>query len=524
MGVKELIKLKKAFKKIFVGAPVFLLTGSLAVSCSSNNSQFYLANFQSYMADNLLDILKQEHNNFNFRSFATNEDLERKFSTSYDVAIASTYLVAKLANSGELEPLDWSKFGLYQLDQNGNRTDKPITNAKEALTLFDSKTQNILTNIYYLKDFPNPEDGGLLNYCVPYFLQSFVFTYKSWNDYFPSNEMYRWDQVIDFASQRTGKNKEFNKIAMIDDYRSIYSIPRLIQTKDNPTVNPGNPVSTNPQKPIKPEQDATYSIDEFENTYSLLKSNFKPNSFLLNSDSNIILNDFTDDRGSDAGIMYNGDALYAYQGGDNFSTDEAFGTWIQNHFQEDNFRFKTVDLSETLIALDAAVINKNSRNIDEAYEVIKKIALEGADLSLYQETTANDETANINEDTATEDNTKEYADDTIFSVDENDNYIYGPMINFDYVQYTSPLRNLNTYVTNSLNMFDSIGGYFKDSYQYLVDDGILTTSQFKTYITALVEIFDIKRNGTSNNTLEQNLSDINKSNMYYAFQKIKPGI
>ena len=95
------------------------------------------------------------------------------------------------------------------------------------------------------------------------------------------------------------------------------------------------------------------------------------------------------------------------------------------------------------------------------------------------------------------------------------------MLNFSYVQYTSPLKSINEYVLNSEDKFDTIGGFFTDSYSYLLDDEVLNETQYKNYVELLTSVYRIEREGTINNMIEQNLTDINKSNMSNAFKNIK---
>ena len=508
---------RKLFKFLSL-IPLSLITASSITSCSVSSNQFYMANFENYISDDLKDILSNTYDNFNYRTFATNEDLERNFSRNYDIAIPSTYLVAKMANEGKLEPIDWSKFNLYKLDNQGFRTNQKIMNAADALSLFTEKVVNILTNVYWLKDF-TPEQGGLLNYMVPYFLQDFIFAYKN-SEKLPISDSKYWEKIIEYAGKNTGKDKAFNRIALIDDYRSIYSIPRLIQTQKNssnnssnnssptiPTINPGN-ANNITNTPVKPENNKTFSIQEFETTYKYLSDPFEgqKNSFLLNTDSNTILNNFADPKGSDAAILYNGDALYAFQGGDNYSLENTFEKWLKANFNNDQFKLKIVRTNDTLMALDGIVINKNSKHKEMAYEIIKKVTLEGADMHLY----ANQQQT-------------EYAENNIFDMDENDPELYkrGPMLNFSYVQYTSPLKSINEYVLNSVDKFDTIGGFFTDSYSYLLDDKVLNKTQYKNYVKLLTSVYRIEREGTINNMIEQNLTDINKSNMSNAFKNIK---
>lgn len=479
--MKKIIKVLKGFSLF----SIFSIGITNLVSCSSA-SEIYLANFQNYMSSELQEKLKGDFKNLNYRYYGTNEDLERSFEENYDLAIPSSYLIAKLANAGKLEKINWIKFRLKKLDENGNETDQFIETAKDALSLFTPNVQIILTEVYKLNGDP---PGGLLNYCVPYFLQDFVFCYKQKNNF--SIELQNsWFDIASKIGNITGEGKTFNKISIIDDYRSIYSIPRLIETKDspNPTVNPIN--------------SDFITIDDFYNTYKYLTFFFKEkNSFYLNSDSNTILNNFANLNGSDAGIMYNGDILYAFQGGDNYSDENEFKKWLLYNFNDNDFGLKIVRPEKTLTALDGIVINKNSNNKDQCYEIIKRICLEGSNIDLYESNSGNNIVYNQNS----------------IIKKENNEYVYGPMINFNYVQYTSPLRTINEYVKNSLNG----NGYFTSLYNYLLEENILTKEQFQIYIKSLVNVYDILETPNVTNTLEQGLSDINKSNMYYAFQKIK---
>lgn len=186
---------------------------------------------------------------------------------------------------------------------------------------------------------------------------------------------------------------------------------------------------------------------------------------------------------------------------------------------------------------------------DEAYAVLKKIGLEGADQSLY----TYDDNSNITG----------YNSDSIMAVmevDDNEEYIYGPMINFDYIQYTSPLLTLNAYVLNSSSNIQDIkdqstkaktyyennyknlssitnmdisntlwskgsNGYFTDVYSIIEENknnpnGFLSPNAYQTYIDKLTQIYNLKES-INPNFLGRNMSDLDKSNMYYAFSQVK---
>ena len=251
---------------------------SLLASCSNDNG-FYFANFQSYISDSLLNRLqsnsekgidnKSTIKNFNYRTFSTNEDLERNFYTNYDVAVPSTYLAVKLANEGELKVIDWSKFHLHKLDKYGNKTNDMIENAEDALTLFTPQVRATLLS-YDLTDaekiiekYPDEEkiykkDGGLLNFCVPYFLQNLGLTYKSedgkeWNFDNKNNDNLSWPTIMNVLRQKINDGS-IKKIAATDDSRILYSVARLIQTSSNstgPYVNPGEKIDSNTKSTTK---------------------------------------------------------------------------------------------------------------------------------------------------------------------------------------------------------------------------------------------------------------------------------
>lgn len=438
--------------------PVFLS------SCSFNN-QIYFANFESYISPDLMEELEGEFKNLKFRFYDTNETLERNFTRNYDIATPSSYIVQKFIDENKIAKIEWDRFNLTYFDEN-TQQEKKVNNSNDALNLFNEDIQSILKQNFIKTGV------DLLDYAVPYFAQDFVLGYK--NEKIPEPlGGWTWDHIANYFGDNVGKNKKYNKIVMIDDYRSVYSIPRLIETKNDlqPSVNLGG------------SPNDIHSIDSFKKTYNNFFGKFKnKNSFLLNSDSNNVLNDFTSEKGSDVGIMYNGDLLFSVLGGDEFPDPED-NPFFNDEDNEENFNVHFIRPNNTLMALDMLVINKNSKHIDDSHEIIKKIALEGSS----------------------------YGEDITKTVDDEDeSYYYGPMKNFDYILYTSPLKKIYDHVV------DKDDGYFS----YLID-GEKPYSQ--AFVDFCIEIFDSFKT-TSKNMIEKNLSDINKSNMYYAFSDIKERI
>ncbi|BAC44652.1 hypothetical protein D8X55_01130 [Malacoplasma penetrans] len=555
-------------KKITKG--IFLLFTSIVPSVASscaNNEGFYVANFENFMSPNLLSNLENNKysstlnlnnteteigiNNVSFRTFSTNEDLERNFHTNYDVAIPTAYLVAKWANRGQLSLIDWSKFNLYKLNKYGNRTNEKIQTATDALTLFTPQARSILLSYdlseAYARDNidSNNNYGGLLNYCVPYFLQDTKYAYKSKDNanLFP-NSSYTWTQFLPELKNKIN-NRDVTKIASQNDFRFLYSMSRLSET-DGATVN--QTIETNQLKTFN----ENINRSEYEKSYINFVENLPKNTFYLNTDSNNVLNEFASLTGSDSILSYNGDILYSAQGGDNYAYDEenpsAFKNWISHFIQQDDITIKVVQTTSSLYLLDCMVINKskvsnNQEKENKAYALIKKIALEGLDQSLYQA-----------DDKSQYNNSNNSSSHPIFSQGE-DEYLYGPMENFSYVLYTPPSLTLNAYVLNSASSFSTYNtesytgvenagmsnssnlssisdtlseslkgnGFFTNIYNKssMMSSNIFTNDQqYNNYINLLISIYQLTKK-ISVNEIQTNISDLNKSNMGWAFLDVQ---
>ncbi|MDE5545800.1 MAG: hypothetical protein K2I76_04265 [Malacoplasma sp.] len=557
----------KKISKLFSIFSIFIAPS--IVSCSSSQS-FYLANYESYISDDLLSELENEFSssNFNYRTYSTNEDLERNFLTNYDVAIPSLYLAAKYANEGKLLPIDWESFELHQLDENGIQKPEMIKNAKDALTLFTPQTRNQLT-AYWLEDAYKidnideiNQEAGLLNYCVPYFLQDVSFGYNlsiedkkikelKWNDYINhisnlNNSLQSsWNEIIKYLYEKINDGSLKERTAIVDDYSTLYSIARIMQTEnDETTVNPDYTKSGKLKS-----YEGNLSIEESFDTLKYL-FNFnqikRKNSILLNSDSNTILNDFAKNF-SQAIISYNGDLLYAMQGGDDFSyttNEKDFQEWMTKNLitikenetsKKRDFKLKLVKPDQTLSVMDCMVINKElttkKGTVETAHEVIKKIGLEGSDFSLYE---------------SSENKIYPEERELIFDTNEDDEYIYGPMLNFDYVNYTSPLLTINAYVMNSssdlskyeledsyssFSIEEQSNGYFTELFSWINQteskNGFLSEEEYNNYIETLINTYYISEEKDYTkyiNLLNKNLPDLVKNNISWAWSSIKSNL
>jgi spermidine/putrescine-binding protein len=109
------MKTKTIIKLITPFAIVGVFPTTLLLSSCSNNSGIIFANFESYMCPDVMDRVKTNTNTpVQFVWCSTNEEIHSKFSHYYDVAIPSSYEVIPLMQSGELLPIDYSKFPSIQ--------------------------------------------------------------------------------------------------------------------------------------------------------------------------------------------------------------------------------------------------------------------------------------------------------------------------------------------------------------------------------------------------------------------------
>jgi hypothetical protein len=127
------------------------------------------------------------------------------------------------------------------------------------------------------------------------------------------------------------------------------------------------------------------------------------------------------------------------------------------------------------VAMDMVVLNKNIKKASESkkkdmYHLLYKTVLDGC----FEENNSDG-----------------------IGKEENGSYAYGPMINFDYTFYTSPLYNLDSYI------LDDGDGYFK--------------TNFPDKYKLLSKIYTISDDMDEKNFLEKPLSNLNKSNMYHAY-------
>ncbi|WVH34207.1 hypothetical protein RUS48_02915 [Mycoplasmoides gallisepticum] len=300
--------MKKKPVKLIVSA--LALSSVLVTSCEAGanllNRNFVYANFESYMSPNLQSELRQTYNNLQFDAFASNEKALTNFKNkTYTIGTLSTYAVLDLIHQGILQKLDWSKFNLSYL--NDQDQEVPIHNANDALGLFTDEVQEILTS-YSIDNKP----VNLLDYAVPYFFQSLVFAYRGAKiDSLVDHQSSWYDILSTISSEQYRDRFNNNKLGIVEDERSLYSIANLIKTtKENQTVTVNPPPS---QLTLSDFYNVYQEIADAGINYRNLATNNRSTA-LLNSDSSVILNNLDSGR-IDGGIMYNGDAIFQHKVG-----------------------------------------------------------------------------------------------------------------------------------------------------------------------------------------------------------------
>ena len=448
--------MKKSFISCLFASSLPICPLISLTSCAGNN-MIVLANFESYMNPDLIDKYDGQ---VNFLYYQTNEEIESKFKGYYDLAIPSTYEIITLLEKQWLQKIEWEKFGLY--DSEGNL----ITNGIDALKLFIDPIQHIIkstTNMYSNLFKP---DENLLDYCIPYFLQSFMFAYKG-DAISELDNAANWDEYLNFIGDRTNPNvpdvfkpKKTNRIGCIDDGRTFYDLCHLIKMQK---TNPNNPERWH----INVDNENA-SIDDLKDDFNYFTSKFTPNHFYFNSDSQVVLESLSTPKdGNLSSFAYNGDILYAAMGAD-----------LYDPYSPDEFHIDNLDAKP--LALDALVINnKNDKNPDKLnkiYDLIKSLFLDHIDSSEISEM-------------------------------NDDGYIYDPMTNFDFVRYTSPFKSIDDYVN---------GDYFIDTDDTLTEDQIeLYKSIYNIEVNPKIDII---------NLIEAPISDLSKSNMHWAYVEKKQEI
>lgn len=449
-------KFKKIISLILVGtvcALPFFPVSLLIWKASTTQNDFVLANYQSYIDNQGNDdpsageiypsVASHLSNQFglSYDYFETAEaalNLIKK--NTADIVNTTTYdlvnwVQGKSENELPIKKLDWAKFQIPN-----------INNADDALALFVPELQGVLKGYDLDKDGQN---DNLLEYGIPYFLQDYIFAYRG-EEIQALSKPLNWKELLDTLSSDGVKERfsatKYPQIFAVEDPRSFLSIANNIYETENSGSEPSN------------------DFDSIVNRYLNLADRFNKissNVMALNPDANVILNKLATTQVQGA-FCFNGDALYASFGGD--EGEEA---------TSDDFHI--VKPTDTIAALDMFTINNNlsGEKEERAYRVLGELCL-----GIYEKA----------------DNSIAYPTDADYDPEASWTYR-----NFNYVNYTAPLKKINEYIMSN---------YFSDAEPKLKD--------------LREKIFNVSL--TDKNNFEQPISNLQKSNIAFAWVNFKASL
>lgn len=433
-------------------------------------NEFGFGNFQSYISEDVKQALEKRYK-MNWQYYGSNSEIPTFINNkTLDVAVATNNMVAQLAISDKIMPIPWDKFGLIKDDGTEVKTYKDLKGFVSESTWWLSQSIARAVSLPKLPD--GSECDNLLAYCVPYFLQNFVFCYRGEKINNIDYGSVSFKSIFDYISQDKRFNSKNSNVMMIDDYRSVFNIAKVI--KGDNDINPEVGI-------LKQDSDLnsinSLPISYFDDVYDSISDYYskgKRNVLTFNSDSSIVLNKVALNQTSGA-FMYNGDAVYAAMGGDN--SEGALGL---PQFG-DNQDFFSIVPSDTFYAMDGIVINKSidDKKLDDAIEIIKMLCLSGLQKG-----------------------------ENISERDSDGEYKYLSTQNFDYLNYTPCYEKLYAY-----SIDQSENGYFEQN-------DITDASQKKL----LIDLLTINPVPINDYTIELPLTELTKSNINLAYVNFKTKI
>lgn len=478
-----------------VTAGIVVLPFSLSVA---NSNQFVFGNFQSYMSQNVMNRLEKQYN-INWQYYGTNAEIPTYIKNkTLNIAVATNNMIAQLAINKEIQPIDWSKFNLYYQDPSDPQKEIKVEHYWDMQHVVTPAVWNLCQAIATKAGFPSVTDangqqhlGNLLEYCIPYFMQTFVFAYRGPVIEELNKPDVSFKDIFGYITNTSIKDNRFlggnSKVMMIKDARTVYDVSRLINYAENPTpanqdINPSSEYLMNYDR-SKNDNTLAPSINQIGQTYDHLATyyrNIDPNTITFNSDSGIVLNKLAS-RQIEGAFLYNGDAVYAAAGGDVADGGTNLPVFPDKPLSPDDpesaNEMHVVVPKDNLVAMDGVVFNKTltGSKLDEAYNIVREVCLSGL---------------NPNEDIGAE--------------DADGNYKYLSMQNFDFVNYTPCYQKLYTYALD-----DYFGPVSGDTPEEIEENNL---HHFQA------QLLGINKDLVSGNSVEMPLNELTESNMNLAFE------
>lgn len=432
-------------------------------SCSSLNAIVF-GNFYSYISPEVQKRITT-HQPINWQYYGSNQEIPTYLQNkTLNLAVSSNDMVVKLAKDNAISKIDYSLFELL----NNNSI---VKNANELKGLITQQAFEVATKAFQKYNI------NLLDYSIPYFLQNFCFAYRG-----PKiQELHDPNITFKDIFEIINKHPDFKQksLMMVDDARTIFGLSKIVYDieKNKPNIN---------INPIDGQLGSTSqtTIKQFEEIYSNLLRNINNSntSFILNSDSNLISNKLAKNEVK-AAFLYNGDAIFAAQGGD----------YSQSSSLPNDKDFHIVVPKQTIIIMDSIILNKKN-SVNENLQSLKlayQLSFSGLPTSKYNEynipynidpTKIDSRTLNILEET-------------------NDSYTYMPMENFSYINYSPVIQKIYDYATGTyFDQYAGIGKLMKETIQIKIDPNNIQSS------------------------IEMPLTDLTESNMKVAYITFKNNV
>lgn len=385
--------MKKAltfFRAIFISA-IIGLNSFIVTSCFQSSTIVY-GNYESYMSPDIAKKVAKDHG-VTFDVYGTDDNVASDFKNNiYDIGTVSAAVLVEMQKKGLLKKIDWNK--LKELKK--RKSEDEVKNEEDPCNWFTDA----------IKKISNSYEIDILEYGVPYFVQSFVFAY--WSKESLPDEIQTWEEILNWIKNNSsGFFEGRQRLICVEDPRSLFSVSDLIyHSSDRSDNNATDKEKNGCVQDVLRKYNSVFS--SFTKLLSRKALNWSRNVALMNSDGTIVANELAS-HGAAGGFMFNGDALLAAHGGEYYESDSPLP----------GVNFYVIHPNPTPITLDMIVINENSskEKMERIYKTIFDIAID-----------------------------KENAFD-----------------NFDEVQYTSPLVSVNEMIQEKN---DDGNNYWDD----LVDD------------------------------------------------------
>lgn len=448
---------------LIVGAGLIIIPFAMF---SGSKDGLVLGNFQSYISPDVQDYLSKKYD-INYQYYGTNAEIPTFIKNkTLDLAVATNNIVAQLAIENQVQPIPWNKFNLEYLDEN-NQT-KKVESFNDVKYLVTDFTWSLCEYIGKSVGIEN-----LLEYCVPYFMQKFLFAYRGTaiselND----NPNITYNDIFQYISNSKHFTTSNSSVMMIEDARSVYNVASLI--KENPInngINPKEGILTKSNLLDRSAPKIQQLNQVYDSIFRFYENKKNKNIITFNSDSSILLNKLALNQINGA-FLYTGDVIYSALNGDNPSS-----SLQKPNFEKNNRDFYAVSPKNNFFAMDGIIFNKtlSGQKLDNACNIVKELVFSGMS-----------------------------SNDNIGETNIEGNFKYLSMQNFDYLLYTPCYKKIYDY---------AIQDYFKD-----ISEGNIILENF------LVDVLKIDNNEIHENNIEKPLNNLSESNLNVAFESFRTKI